>query len=104
MLDKDEVINIVKRYADIVARELSPTSVILYGSYANGNANENSDIDVAVIYNGFSGDWLKTSAFLWKLSSDISLEIEPILLDSTQDQSGFVADIYKTGKIIYSVA
>ncbi|MDR1183955.1 MAG: nucleotidyltransferase domain-containing protein [Coriobacteriales bacterium] len=101
MLDKGAVINTVECYADIVAKELSPAAVVLYGSYAKGNAHEDSDIDVAVIFDGFKGDWLKTSSHLWRLRRGISYDIEPILLDSTQDKSGFVANIFKTGQVIY---
>ncbi|MDR1292546.1 MAG: nucleotidyltransferase domain-containing protein [Clostridiales Family XIII bacterium] len=101
MLDQGTVINTVERYADLVASELSPAAVVLYGSYAKGNASEDSDIDVAVIFNGFKGDWLEASSYLWRLRRGISFDIEPILLDSTQDKSGFVANIFKTGQIIY---
>ncbi|MDR1001142.1 MAG: nucleotidyltransferase domain-containing protein [Clostridiales bacterium] len=101
MLDKGTIINTVQRYADIVVRELSPAAVVLYGSCAKGDAHENSDIDVAVVFNGFEGDWLKVSSYLWRLRRGISYDIEPILLDSTQDKSGFVANIFKTGQVIY---
>ena len=101
MLDKATVIGTVERYADLVKKELSPTSIVLYGSYVNGTPHEDSDIDVAVIFNGFSGDWLKTSAFLWGLTERVSFDIEPILLDTTQDKSGFVKHVIKTGKVIY---
>jgi predicted nucleotidyltransferase len=101
MLDQETVVSIVKQYADLLRKELSPAAIILYGSYAKGNAREDSDIDVAVIFDGFTGDRLKTSIRLWDLSEDISLYIEPILLDSTRDRSGFVRHVYKTGQIIY---
>ena len=101
MLDKGTVIDTVKRYAEAINSEFSPYAVVLYGSYASGNPHENSDIDVAVVFNGFSGDWLKTSARLWRLTEDISFDIEPILLDSTEDKSGFVKYVFKTGQIIY---
>jgi predicted nucleotidyltransferase len=104
MLDQGTVINTVQQYADAVAKELSPAAIILYGSYAKGNPHEDSDIDVAVIFDGFSGDWLKTSNRLWRLTEDISFYIEPILLDSTEDRSGFVRNIYKTGQVIYSAS
>jgi predicted nucleotidyltransferase len=74
---------------------------VLYGSHAKGDVHQDSDIDVAVIFDGFSGDWLKTSSFLWRLRRDISFDIEPILLDRTKDKSGFVANIFKTGQVIY---
>ncbi|MCL2556262.1 MAG: hypothetical protein FWE03_04530 [Firmicutes bacterium] len=54
------------------------------------------------MYDGFEGDWLKTSALLWKLSSKINLDIEPILLDMSKDSSGFVQNIFSTGQIIYN--
>ncbi|MCL1858629.1 MAG: nucleotidyltransferase domain-containing protein [Oscillospiraceae bacterium] len=101
MLDKETVMNKVEQYADIVKKEISPAAIVLYGSYAKGNPHENSDIDVAVIFDGFNGDWLKTSSRLWHLTEDISFDIEPVLLDSKEDKSGFVKNIYKTGQIIY---
>jgi len=101
MLDKGTVIDTVKRYAEAVKNEFSPSAVVLYGSYANGRPHEDSDIDVAVVFNGFSGDWLKTSSRLWGLIENISFDIEPILLDSTEDKSGFVKHVFKTGQIIY---
>ena len=54
-----------------------------------------------VVFNGFKGDWRKISSRLWNLAYDISWDIEPHLLDVTQDKSGFVKRIFKTGQIIY---
>ena len=102
MLDKETVISVVKQYANVVVRELSPVTIVLYGSYAKDNASDDSDIDVAVIFDGFTGDWHKTSSMLWRLRRNISFDIEPILLDSAEDKSGFVKNIYKTGQIIYN--
>jgi len=101
MLDQETVVSTVKQYADLLRKEFSPAAIILYGSYAKGNAREDSDIDVAVIFKDFTGDWLKTSSTLWRLREDISLDIQPILLDNTKDMSGFVRHVYKTGRIIY---
>jgi len=101
-MDRDAAIDIADQYATVVVNELSPSAIFLYGSYANGNANAESDIDVAVIFDGFYGDWLKTSSQLWKLRRGISTSIEPILLDRTKDPSGFVEEIYKTGRVLYS--
>jgi len=101
VLDKKTVDAAVRQYTEAVTRELSPDAVVLYGSYAKGNAHEGSDIDVAVIFDGFQGDWLKASTSLWRLRRGISYDIEPILLDSKDDKSGFVANVYKTGRVIY---
>jgi predicted nucleotidyltransferase len=101
MLDKKAVVSTVEQYADAITKELSPAAIVLYGSHAKGNAHEDSDIDVAVIFDGFKGDWLEISSRLWRLRRNISFDIEPILLDSTTDKSGFVQNIFKTGQIIY---
>ena len=101
-MDRNAAIEIANQYARAVVSELSPSSVFLYGSYASEKAHPNSDIDVAVVFDGFDGNWLKTSAMLWKLRRDISDDIEPILLDSTKDPSGFLGEIIKTGEILYN--
>ena len=101
MLDKKTLIDTVERYTEAVKREFSPNAVVLFGSYINGNPHENSDIDVGVVFNDFTGDWRKTSSRLWNLAYEISWDIEPHLLDSKNDKSGFVKHVFKTGKIIY---
>jgi len=102
-MDKSTAIKAARQYAQIVAEELKPSVILLYGSYAKGAAHADSDIDVAVVFDGFNGNWLETSSRLWRLRRDISDDIEPILLDRTQDKSGFIEDVFKTGKILYSL-
>ena len=104
MLDKATVREIATRYAEAVRTVLSPDAVILFGSYVNGNPHEWSDIDIAVVVNGFQGNWLETASMLCGLSWEVSLDIEPHLLDETCDRSGFVEHVIKTGEVIYSVA
>jgi len=100
MLDKATVVNMAQRYAFEVEKYLKPQAVVLFGSYAKGTAGENSDIDIAVILDGFSGDYLETSKQLYKLRRHISADIEPVLLDSTSDESGFVAEVLRTGEVL----
>ena len=100
-MDKNEAIYIAKRYAEEVTKEIHPEKIILYGSYASGTAKGDSDIDIAVIYNGFTGDFLKASSHLCSLTWGISSLIEPILLDRARDKSGFVEEIIRTGEVIY---
>jgi predicted nucleotidyltransferase len=84
-----------------VTNELSPEQIILFGSYATNTAQEHSDIDIAVVFDGFEGNYLKVSALLWELSFRVNTLIEPILVDKTYDPSGFVEHILKTGEVIY---
>jgi len=104
MLDKRTAREIATRYADEVQKILSPTAVILFGSYASGTPNEFSDIDIAVIVSDYGGNWLETVTKLCSLTRNVSIDIEPHLLDETSDPSGFLAHIKKTGEIIFEAA
>ncbi|MBQ7075650.1 MAG: nucleotidyltransferase domain-containing protein [Clostridia bacterium] len=79
---------------------MTPSAVVLYGSYANGTPTPDSDIDIAVVFDTFTGDFLETSALLYQLTCDISTSIEPILLDLSNDQSGFVHEVMTTGHLL----
>ncbi|MDR1088830.1 MAG: nucleotidyltransferase domain-containing protein [Coriobacteriales bacterium] len=101
MLDKSSVVNTVARYADLVKREFSPTAVILFGSYTNGIPDEDSDIDVGVVFNGFTGDYLEATQRLWRLRREVSYDIEPHLLDTANDPSGLAGHVLATGQVVY---
>lgn len=100
MLDKEAVVKLAERYALEVVKMLNPQAVVLFGSYAKGTAKADSDIDIAVILNDFTGDYLEIYKQLYRLRRDISADIEPVLLDSSRDDSGFVAEVLKTGQIL----
>jgi len=104
MLDKAKVREIAARYAEKVNKVLKPNAIILFGSYVNGNPHEWSDIDIAVVMNDYQGNWLETASMLCGLSWEVSLDIEPHLLDETCDKSGFVEHVIKTGEVIYKSA
>lgn len=99
-MDKREIMINVKKYAIEVQKLFHPDAIVLYGSYATGTARDKSDIDIAIVFNGFKGDFLDTSKKLWGLTWDIDDRIEPILLDSTKDRSGFVNEVFKTGQVL----
>lgn len=99
-MDK-EIIKIAKSYAKKVKARYSIKMVVLYGSHARGTANESSDIDIAVVVDKITGDYLKISADLFDLVRDVSTRIEPVLLSRANDRSGFLDSVLKQGKIIY---
>lgn len=100
-MDKTAALKSAQAYAQAVRTILNPTAIILFGSYVNGTPTADSDIDIAVVVDGFKGDKWKTSSALWHLTWNVDDRIEPILLDSTQDASGFIHEVFKTGQIIY---
>jgi len=102
MLDKEAVRQIALNYANEVKKVLNPQKVILFGSHINGIPHEWSDIDIAVVMNGFEGDWLDTASLLYRLRRNVSIDIEPHLMDEQHDKSGFLEHITETGEIIYA--
>ena len=101
-MDKETALSCARRFANEVAKEIKPEQIVLYGSYASGRARDDSDIDIAVIFNGFDGDYLGVSSWLWSLTWKISSYIEPILLDVQNDRSGFAAEVLRTGERLLS--
>jgi predicted nucleotidyltransferase len=96
-----DVIETVKKYTEAVKDFIPVRMVILYGSYARGTERQTSDIDVAVVVDKIKGDYLEQSRQLFHLIRGIDSRIEPVLLSSKDDKSGFLDSILKYGKIIY---
>ena len=104
MLDKEKVRTIAQMYSLEVRKVLNPVSVILFGSYVNGNPHEWSDIDIAVLVKNIEGeDWYNSRILLQKIRwrEDNFTDIEPHLLDESNDPSGFVEHVIKTGEVVY---
>lgn len=96
-MDRNQAIKISRIYSEEVKNIYNPYKVVLYGSYSKNEQTKDSDIDIAVIFNGFSGDWLKTSSELWRMAEKADTIIEPVLLDIQNDPSGFCEHVIKTG-------
>ena len=108
MLDKTTVRRIAEKYTEEVCKTLNPKTVILFGSYVNGSPHEFSDIDIAVVFNGYKGDWFDTAVLLQRLrrgiDDDASVGIEPHMMDETNDRNGFLEHVKKTGEILYEAS
>lgn len=96
-MDKAEAINIVRQYRLLIKDHFNIEKVYLYGSFARDEQSEDSDIDVAVIVKELKGDFFSTSPLLWKLRRQIDERIEPVLLESGKDLSGFLEEIENYG-------
>ena len=101
MLDKTTVREIAFQYAEEVKKVLNPEKIILFGSYVNGTPWEYSDIDIAVVMNDYQGNWLDTAVMLCGLKRQVSIDIEPHLLDESCDRSGFLEFVKNSGEVIY---
>lgn len=100
-MDKTTAIERVRAYTTIVRQHFPVKSVILFGSYVNGTPREESDIDVAVIVDKIREDFLQSAAKLYYLRNELEDSIEPILFEEGHDPSGFLAEIMRTGEVIW---
>ena len=72
---------IVKRLADIYRDTYGDSldRVLMYGSYARGEQNEFSDIDIVAIVRGERRELQEQLKTVWDISSDLELEYETIV-------------------------
>lgn len=101
-MDKKTALEIAKRYSKIVSKEFPVRRVILFGSHAKGEERSNSDIDIAVIIEKLEGDFLEAQIKLFKLRRSIDLRIEPVLIEETEDKTGFLREVLNSGIEVYS--
>jgi predicted nucleotidyltransferase len=96
-MDNTEVIKKLKKYKELLAQHMTFEDLILYGSYARGNAHKDSDVDVAIVVKKLTGDYFATRPLLWKIRREVDDRIEPVLIEKDHDESGFLSEIMKNG-------
>ncbi len=92
---------IAKRYVKVVKDSGVPvTNAFLFGSYAKGNSHKDSDIDVCIVSNIFSDDYIEEAVKLRRLAFTVDNRIEPIPfteLDMQNKYSSLASEISKYG-------
>jgi predicted nucleotidyltransferase len=96
IMDKD-IIGKIKQLSTEAKKYFEFEKVVLYGSYANGSHNSESDIDVAFFVKEIKADYWKLSAKLFELVDKIDNRIEPLIINEATDKSGFAQNILKNG-------
>jgi len=97
-LTRDEALDTVRAYKQVIRhRYHAEPRVMMYGSYAKGYANPDSDIDVAVILpeSDITDRW-EQSADLWSDIRKVSVLIEPVLMEDNED-SMLYREVMRTG-------
>ncbi len=94
-----EIIKIAHKFALEVSRKYNCREVILFGSYARGTNNENSDIDIAVILESFDNS-MDVQLDLMRIRRKIDSRIEPhpFRLADFENTNPLVFEINKFGK------
>jgi predicted nucleotidyltransferase len=65
------------KYAEILKTNIKVKKMYLFGSYVKGTNHIDSDIDIAVVSDDFTGDCMDDRLILMRLRRDIDLSIEP---------------------------
>ena len=105
MVEVSEKINkIINDYISNVNQHIKIDKVYLYGSYAKGNYNEHSDLDIAIFSDSFKGQsFVDAVAFLLSLARKYrDICIEPVAFTTSDLREGnpFIKEICATGKEI----
>jgi len=93
------ITEIVKKYIEILGvGKYNLIQAYLFGSYAKGNFNKDSDIDVALVFDKIK-DRFDTRVELMKLTRKIDLRIEPHPFEKSDvdDHNPFLEEILRTG-------
>ena len=75
-MDKTDALNIAHNYAVAVNAKYGYLKLFLFGSYAKGNYNEDSDIDIAVVFKDYNS-MIDMQLELMRLRRKIDIRIEP---------------------------
>ena len=95
-----EIADIVDKYIAIVKENYDVVAIILFGSYAKGTENEDSDIDIAVVTDDIKTDKFDEEVNLTLLRRKIDSRIEPHIIkveDYENDETPFVVEVKNTG-------
>jgi predicted nucleotidyltransferase len=98
-MDQKDVITNVKKYVSFLEENEFPVQeAYIFGSYARGNAHEDSDIDLALVIKNLQNSFL-AQVQLMKLRRDFDLRIEPHPFNETDFNPShpFANEIISTG-------
>jgi predicted nucleotidyltransferase len=102
-LSKDRVNEIIRGFVCRLRNEIPVEEVILFGSYAQENAREHSDIDLAIVSDWFRDKpHIENLQYLSRLAANYNSLIEalPFTVEEYRnlDKRTFLARVVKTGR------
>ncbi len=94
-----EIMESIEKYIERISQYYKIEAIILFGSYAKGTENEDSDIDIAVISSDFKNiiqDGADLIGYTWKI--DTRIEPHPIRTEDYENiATPFVQEVINTG-------
>jgi uncharacterized protein len=106
MVSQSQIAEIVS----ILSLQCNPEKIILFGSYAHGTADENSDLDLAIIKKTDLPGYKRPIEFRkalrlgqkkWYFPMDIIVYTPEEIQKYGEDPLSFIHEIFSTGKVMY---
>ncbi|HCX62437.1 MAG TPA: nucleotidyltransferase [Clostridiales bacterium] len=99
---RERIEEIARNYGTLLKEELDVKNIYLYGSYSKGTYTENSDIDIAVVGDEFTGDPIEDTLMLMRIRRKIDNRIGPRPFKTSDFNSAnpFAREIIETGIMI----
>ena len=98
MVNQD-ILNILKEYIrKLISSGLKLSKVILYGSQARGDYNNESDIDVILVSPFFDKNRDQYIPKIWLLAADIDYRIEPYVIGEKRFNEDTISPIIQIAK------
>ena len=94
-LDKNDKI---RHGIEIIDKELNPTGIIIFGSYAKGAADKHSDLDVLLIMN-FDKKTIRKSEYIAEIiHGRTGIKLSPVIMkiDDLTNKNEFMQEIIKS--------
>jgi len=96
----------INDFAERLEKGIRIEAILLFGSYAQGTAHDDSDIDLAVISPDFEGMAInERQAIIAKLTAHRIADLSPLGYPSSAyhnpGQHSFLREIIRTGRVIY---
>lgn len=95
----------IQDYANRVAERFHPDKIILFGSYAYGEPNEDSDVDLLVVMPGERIDRKKSVQIQMAVRETFPLDLlvyDPAYLQQrSQVEDWFVREVLEKGRVLY---
>jgi predicted nucleotidyltransferase len=75
-MDKNNALIVAQQYAEVILSHFNDAEIYLFGSFAKGTNNDESDIDIAIVFSNYT-NLLEIQLELMKLRRKIDSRIEP---------------------------
>jgi len=102
---------IIEKIVDLIVPLVEPDQIVLFGSYARGDYNESSDVDLLVIKKGLDDEDATIDKIYYSfLGKNLEVDVDVLAIDYNRylelnDDIGYIyRTIKREGKVVYELS